>query len=181
MNRVRLLVFGLWAVAYSARTEAACGMVFGADWAIAFSAPARWDSLCNTEKTAGAGGAALTLWPQGTTVGDAPAVMYVTVNEKNRRSLAVFAADEQQRFRSDKPNVVVRFEPAMSAGGSAPKVVFRATDARNQQLIAYVEGPTRFFVVVMSARSAQALEEHQSALPSLLNSFVAMKVSAERR
>ena len=56
---------------------------------------ARWAAQCYAGRAAGA---ALALWPQGTTLADAPAVMSVTVNEKNRRSLALFAADEQQRF-----------------------------------------------------------------------------------
>jgi hypothetical protein len=34
-------------------------------------------------------------------------MMSVTVNDKNARSLALFAADDQRRFRSGKPNVTV--------------------------------------------------------------------------
>ena len=174
MKRLLVLVFALFVAASGAHAIAGCGLVFGSDWAFAFSTPARWAAQCYAGRAAGA---ALALWPQGTTLADAPAVMSVTVNEKNRRSLALFAADEQQRFRSGKPNLAVRFEPGMSVGGRAA-LVFRATDRQVHDLIAYVEGPTRFFVVVISARNADALKEQKGAFQSLLNSFVPMKVKS---
>jgi hypothetical protein len=154
--------------------DAGCGIVFGGDWAFAFSTPARWVSQCHAEKAVGA---ALALWPQGTTFAQAPAVMSVTVNEKHRQSLALFAAGDQQRRRSDTPNVTVRFEPGMSVGGRTGALVFRASGDRTHEFIAYVEGPTRFFVVAVSARHARSLDESKGALQSLLNSFVPMKVT----
>ena len=175
MKRLLVLVFVLFGTASWTNADAGCGIVFGSDWAFTFSAPARWISQCRAGTAAGA---ALALWPQGTTVAEAPAVMSVTVNEKHRHSLALFAADEQQRRRTDAPNVTVRFEPGMSVGGRAGALVFRATGDRNHELIAYVEGPTRFFVVEVSARNARSLDESKGAFQSLLNSFVAMKVTS---
>jgi hypothetical protein len=175
MKRLLVLVFVLFVTATWANADAGCGLVFGSDWAFAFSTPARWIAQCHAEKSVGA---ALALWPQGTTFSEAPAVMSVTVNEKRRQSLALFAAGEQQRFRSDKPNVSVRFEPGMSVGGRAGALVFRASGDRNHELIAYVEAPTRFFVVAVSARNAQSLDESKGAFQSLLNSFVPMKVTS---
>jgi hypothetical protein len=104
--------------------------------------------------------------------------MSIAVKEKRRHSLALFAADEQQGLRSDKPNLTVRFEPGMSVGGRAAALVFRASGDRNHELIAYVEGPTRFFVVAVSARNARSLDESKGAFQSLLNSFVPMKVTS---
>ena len=173
MTRRLILLFALCLTAGRANADAGCGIIFGSDWAFAFSAPARWTAQCSAQQTAGA---AVTLWPQGTLTAAAPAMMYVTVTVKNRRSLALFAADAQQRLRSDKPNLAVRFVPGMSIAGGVAALVFRATDARNHELIAYVEGPTRFFAVVMSARSEKSLEDYRGAFKSLLNSFVPMRV-----
>lgn len=175
MKWLLVVLLALPVTAGRAEAEAGCGIVFGNDWAFAFSAPAQWAAQCRTETTAGA---ALRLWPRETTFADAPVSMTVTVREKNPRSLALFAADEQQRFRSGKPNVTVRFEPGFPVGGGAAGLVFRATDERNHEFIAYLEGPTRFFVVVMSARTAESLEAHRADFKSLLNSFVPMKVKS---
>ena len=175
MKRVLVLVFVVCVMGSRANADAGCGIVFGGDWAFGFSAPARWVSQCNAEKTAGA---TVALWPQGTTLAAAPAVMDVTVKEKNQRSLAMFAADEQQRFRSGKPNATVRFEPGMSVAGGAAALVFRAADSRDHELIAYLQGPTRFFIVAMSVRNGRSLDEYKGAFQSLLTSFVPMKVTS---
>jgi hypothetical protein len=174
MKRLLVVLFALCLAASVANADAGCGLIFGSDWAFAFSAPARWVTQCRAEQA----GAAVTLWPQGTLTAAAPAMMYVTVNAKNGLSLALFAADAQQRLRSGKPNLAVRFVPGMSVAGRAA-LVFRETDARNHELVAYVEGPTRFFVVAISARNAKALEDNQGAFKTLLASFVPMKVTTQ--
>ena len=176
MKRALVAAFFLCVIVARANADAGCGLVFGGDWAFAFSTPARWVSQCRAEKSADVA----LLWPLGTTFADAPAVIRVTVNEKRRHSLALFAADEQQRFRSNKPNATVRFEPGMSVNGGNAALVFRATENRNDELIAYVEGPTRFFTVAISARHAHSLDEYKGAFQSLLNSFVPMKVTAPK-
>jgi len=65
----------------------------------------------------------------------------------------------------------------MSVAGAAA-LVFRASGDRNHELIAYVDGPTRFFVIAISARNARSLDESKGAFQSLLNSFVPMKVTS---
>jgi len=171
VKRVLALVFVLGLTASSAKADAGCNVVFGSDWAFAVSTPARWMSLCQSGKDRGA---ALAVWPQGTLLAYAPAVMSVTVTDKNRPSLALFAADEQQRLRSTKPKVTVRFEPGLSVNGR-PALVFRVNDARTHQLIAYVEGPTRFFVVKISAGTTQSLQQSRAAFQTMLNSFTPMR------
>jgi hypothetical protein len=108
--------------------------------------------------------------------------MYVTVSEKNLPSLTAFATDEQRRFRSEAPNVTVRSEPPLSIGGGATALVFRLSGdpGQNHELIAYIEGPTKFFIVAISARSAESLNEHQAAFQSLLKSFVPMTATVQR-
>lgn len=157
-----------------ARAESDCTIIYGEDWAFVFEAPARWTSQCRAENSVGA---ALALWPEGTTFADASAVMYVTVNERKPRTLKAFAADEQRRFRASVPDVIVRAEAPMAVGGGATALVFRLTGdpGQNQELIAYVEGPTRFFIVVISARNAHSLEKYEGVFQSLLKSFVPMR------
>jgi hypothetical protein len=171
VKRLLALVFVLGLTASSAKADTGCGVVFGSDWAFAVSAPARWQSLCQSGR---ADGAALALWPDGTLLPHAPAVMSVMVTDKNRRSLARFAADEQQWLRSRKPKVAIRFEPGLAVNGG-PALVFRVNDARTHQLIAYVEGPTRFFVVAISAKTTQSLQESRGAYQTMLNSFMPMR------
>jgi len=171
VKRLLALVFALVLAGSLAKADAGCGVVFGSDWAFTVSAPVRWQSTCQQGK---AGGAALALWPQGTLLAYAPAVMSVVVNDKNRRSLARFAADEQQWLRSRKPKITVRFEPGLAVN-VLPALVFRVNDARTHQLIAYVEGPTRFFVVAISAKTTQSLQESRGTFQTMLNSFTPMR------
>jgi len=171
VTRLLAVVFVLGLTASSANADAGCGVVFGSDWAFAVSTPARWLSVCQSGKAAGA---ALALWPEGTLLAHAPAVMSVKVTDKNRRSLALFAADEQQRLRASKPKATVRFEPGLSVNGR-PALVFRVNDPRTHQLIAYVEGPTRFFVIAISAGTPKSLQESRGAFQTMLNSFMPMR------
>jgi len=103
--------------------------------------------------------------------------MYVTVNGKEDPSLEAFAAAEQQRFRAIAPKVkVMPAGPMVAANGKRALVVRLSGDlGQNHELVAYTEGPTAYFIVVLSARNPQALEEHRPAFQALLQSFSPMK------
>lgn len=169
----------LWATAYSASADTDCGgIVYGKDWAFVFATPDRWTSLCRAEKAIGA---ALALWPRETTFADAPAVMYVTVSEKNEPTLQEFAADEQQHFRSTALNVTVRAEMPMVVGGGQSALVFHLSGdpGQNHELVSYVEGPTKYFIIAISARSAESLEQYRGAFIALMKSFVPMEAKID--
>ena len=157
-----------------AHAQSGCAIVYGDNWAFLFATPERWVSQCRAERQTGA---ALALWPDGTTFADAPAVMYVTVNGKEDPSLEAFAAAEQQRFRAIAPKVkVMPAGPMVAANGKRALVVRLSGDlGQNHELVAYTEGPTAYFIVVLSARNPQALEEHRPAFQALLQSFAAME------
>ena len=164
----------LVAIVSVAHAQSGCAIVYGDNWAFLFATPERWVSQCRAERQTGA---ALALWPDGTTFADAPAVMYVTVNGKEDPSLEAFAAAEQQRFRAVAPKVkVMPGGPMVAANGKRALVVRLSGDlGQNHELVAYTEGPTAYFIVVLSARNPQALEEHRPAFQALLQSFSPMK------
>ncbi|PYM30942.1 MAG: hypothetical protein DMD80_01475 [Candidatus Rokuibacteriota bacterium] len=164
----------LVAIVSVAHAQSGCAIVYGDNWAFLFATPERWVSQCRAERQTGA---ALALWPDGTTFADAPAVMYVTVNGKEDPSLEAFAAAEQQRFRAIAPKVkVMPAGPMVAANGKRALVVRLSGDlGQNHELVAYTEGPTAYFIVVLSARNPQALEEHRPAFQALLQSFSPMK------
>jgi len=164
----------LVAIVSVAHAQSGCAIVYGDNWAFLFATPERWVSQCRAERQTGA---ALALWPDGTTFADAPAVMYVTVNGKEDPSLEAFAAAEQQRFRAIAPKVkVTPAGPMVAANGKRALVVRLSGDlGQNHELVAYTEGPTAYFIVVLSARNPQALEEHRPAFQALLQSFSPMK------
>jgi len=123
MKRLLVLAFALWLTASWAKADAGCGIVFGSDWAFSFSAPARWAAQCHAEKPAGA---AVALWPQGTTIADAPAVMSVTVNDKNPRSL-----------RYSPPTTSSDFDPASRTSPSVSSLGCRSAAARPHSRFAW--------------------------------------------
>src|SRR5947207_13676671 len=169
-----VLASALVAIASLAYAQTGCAIVYGDNWAFLFATPERWVSLCRAERQTGA---ALTLWPEGSTFADAPAVMYVTVSGRGDPSLEAFAAAEQQRFRASAPKVkVTPAGPMAVANGKRALVVRLSGDpGQNHELVAYTEGPTAFYIVDLSARNVQAIEEHRPAFQPLLQSFSPMK------
>ncbi|HKN58560.1 MAG TPA: hypothetical protein VJV97_06890 [Gemmatimonadaceae bacterium] len=164
----------LVAIVSVAHAQSGCAIVYGDNWAFLFATPERWVSKCRAERQTGA---ALALWPNGTTFADAPAVMYVTVSGKDEPSLEAFAAGEQQHFRATAPKAKVSpVEPMAVADGKRALVVRLSGDpGQNHELVAYTQGPTAYFIVVLSARSVKALEEYRPAFQALLQSFAPME------
>lgn len=170
---VCVLVLGISIAASTADAEGGCSIMYGSDWAFTFATPDHWMSLCGAERAVGA---ALALWPQGTTFADAPAIMYVSVNEKSGLTLEEFTADEQRRFRADAPQLTIHSERPMVAGGGHRALVYSLSGdpGGNHELVGYVEGPTAFFILVVSSRNAESLERSRSAYHALIKSFVPM-------
>jgi hypothetical protein len=165
----------LVSIVWLAHAQTGCAIVYGKDWAFLFATPERWVSLCRAERQVDA---ALALWPEGTTFAEAPAVMYVTVSAKEEPSLEAFATVEQQRFRATAPkSKVTPVGPMAVADGKRALVVRLSGDpGQNHELVAYAEGPTAYFILVLSARSVKALEEYRPAFRALLQSFAPMKM-----
>lgn len=108
--------------------------------------------------------------------------MYVTVSTKDYPTIEAFAADEQQRFRSNAPDLKVTAETSIHTGGGQDALVFHLAGdpGRNHELVGYVDGPTKYYIVVISARSADLLKRYQPAFRFLLDSFVPMKARIDQ-
>ena len=170
------LLYGFAAFVFtvaSAHAQSDCSIVYGKDWAFAFSTPAGWSSLCRAERLVGV---PVAFWPVGSTFADSAVVMYVNVSTKVEPSLPDFVRSSQSLFRQKAPNVVfVPLEP-IEATPKLRALHFSASGdpGGNVERITYVEGPTAYFVIVLSARTPKALEQAQPAFRQLLQSFIPM-------
>lgn len=168
----------LLAFATPARSEPTCTLVYGKTWAFLVDVPEGWRAQCRAEQNLGA---AIGIWPKDSTFADAPAVMYITVSTRNDPTLEAFAAGEQERFRASAPEVrFVAIEPGPRVGGRQALLFGVSGDAgRNIERVAYVEGPTAYFILVISERTAQDLERSQAAFDTLLRSFMPMEARTQ--
>lgn len=105
--------------------------------------------------------------------------MYVNVSSKDAPSLGEFARSAQEQFRQQAPDVVFQSLVLGGNGSKVPMLHFSATGdpGGNVERVTYVEGPTAYFILVLSARNALALQEAQSAFRELLRSFVPMEAT----
>lgn len=152
---------------------AACDIVYGSDWAFLSDNPAGWDSACGDQSL---DGTAITLWPAKQGLAKASAIIYVTVSHKDPAGLKAFAKDEQARFKKSSPisrvsavpapTKAVKYNYALARFGNAP--------GNREELVAYLEGPTANFVLVLSADSVAAFDAYQPAFLRYLASFIPM-------
>lgn len=162
-----------------ARAQSDCGIIYGNNWAFAFETPAGWTPLCGAEQQIGA---PLALWHKGHSFADSPAVMYVNVSSKDEPSLPEFVKLSQNLFRQQAPGVV--FKPLKPIEGTTKltAMYFSATGdpGGNVERITYVEGATAYFIVVLSARNAKALQRAQPSYRKLVQSFIPMAASIQK-
>jgi hypothetical protein len=174
MQKNRLLsIFALIVFSITPSIASAnCNLLYGDYWAFVFSTPANWSSLCRAEKKYGM---ALAIWPTGSSFEQAPAVMYVSVNQKEGKSLTEFNKWSLETFRKAKPQIV--FKPlTFEAKSKLNAMHFSATGGPegNFDRIAYIEGPSAYFMMILSAQSAEALDSALPAYRELFESFSPM-------
>ena len=162
-----LLLIGLSSPAF------ACGIVYGSDWAFLSEDPAGWDSACADQSL---DGTAITLWPAKEGPTNASAIIYVTVSDKDPAGLKAFANDEQERFKKSSPISRVSAVPTPAKTGKFSYVLARFNNApgKREELVAYLEGPTANFVLVLSADSAAAFNAYRPAFLEYVARFVPM-------
>jgi hypothetical protein len=158
----------------------ACGIVYGSDWAFLAQAPEDWVESCGE---AAMDRTAITLWPAGQTPERADALMYVTVSGKGGQDLQGFAAGEVARFTASSQGSIVTHLPVASTKPSAPRRLVHIADApgARDELVAYVEGPTRFFIIVLSADSAALRRKYRSAFDRFVADFEPMERTQDGR
>jgi hypothetical protein len=152
----------------------ACGIVYGSDWAFVAQAPEDWAEACGDEAM---DETALTLWPANQTPDQADALMYVTVSDKARQSLQAFAEQEIARFKASSKTSVLSDLPAASSKGDAVRRLVHITDAPGgrDEFVAYVEGPTSFFIIVLSADSSALGQKYRPIFDQFVADFYPME------
>jgi hypothetical protein len=180
-RRAICVLFALVALTASVDAKSDCQMVYGSNWAFAFATPKAWSSLCKAERQFGV---PVAIWPDGSTFADAQAVMYINVSAKSESEpdLPAFVRYSQSLFRAQAPSV--KFTPLNLPAGVAnsPALYYSASGdpGGNSENIAYIEGPTAYFIVVLSARTTEALRRAQTAYVQLLTSFVPMAATVQK-
>jgi len=108
--------------------------------------------------------------------------MYVTVSAKDEASLPAFVNSSQRIFRQKAPNVVFVSLESPEPTLKLSALYFSATGdpGGNVERIAYIEGPTAYFIVVLSARTSEALGQAQPAFRELLQSFAPMAAEVHK-
>jgi len=135
--------------------------------------PRDWSSACGPNAMLGT---VTTLWPSGQVPSRANAIIYVTVSDPVLANLEAFAADEQAKFVDTTPgSSVAPVEGAQTAAGVRRIMVRYHNASRNRdELVAYVEGPAAYYMIVLTAASTDDLETHRTALLEFLEGFIPM-------
>jgi hypothetical protein len=153
----------------------ACDIVNGSNWAFISQAPSGWTAACGDDAMKET---AITLWPQEQSPSAAHALIYVTVSGKENDNLASFVQGEIARYRAEatdqeKPE----FEPQPEVSPTRRLVhVANATGGRDE-LVEYIEGPTAYFIVVLTTESPVATKQYLAAYQAFLDSFSPASVS----
>jgi hypothetical protein len=123
-------------------------------------------------------GTAITLWRSDQKPESADSLIYVTVSTKDLPTLQAFASDAIARFRSSAPAVRVRLlEPPLAS----PKVKVQLVGFSNappgdrEELVAYIEGPSAYFIAVVTSESAKALAARKQDFLAFVSKFVPMQ------
>jgi hypothetical protein len=152
---------------------AACGIVYGSDWAFVAQSPGGWTEACGDEamdKTA------LTLWPSSQTPDHADVLMYVTVSGKGRQSLQEFAVQEIARFKaSSKTSILSELATASSDGVVRRLLHIANAPGGRDEYLAYIEGPASYFIVVLSADSSTLGQKYRPAFDEFVADFYPME------
>lgn len=173
------LLLATAALLVACAANASCQIAYGASWAIGFETPKGWKSACGVDAQLGA---PIALWPSGSTFADAAAVMYINVSIKDPPTLPAFAEYSQRQFRAQAPNV--SFSP-LKTGAHIRNAKILSFSAKgdpggNSESISYIEGPSAFFIAVVSARTPQALENARPAYIDLLKSLIPMTAKVQK-
>lgn len=152
-----------------------CGIVYGKDWAFMTETPAGWSSACHKQAMQGT---AITLWPTAQKPDSSDSLIYVTVSTKDLPTLSAFASDAIARFKASAPSVrVSQLEtPAASTKIKLELVAFSGAPPGNrEEIVAYIEGPTAYFIAVITAESAHALAARKTDFLAFVSKFVPMQ------
>jgi hypothetical protein len=154
----------------------ACGIVYGTDWAFVSVPPKGWDAACGDGSMEGTN---ITLRPHSQPESDPNGLIYVTVNDKNPPTLGAFAIDEQTRLKHSSPATHVSQMKVPNHTGKFTYILARVQNAPGgrEEIVAYLDGPTAFYILVLSAKSASVLNDYKAAFLEYVDSFTPMAFS----
>jgi hypothetical protein len=151
---------------------AACSIVYGSNWALVSEPPEGWDSACGNDAMEGT---SITLWPTEQAASKADALIYVTVSGKDPAGLGAFAQDEQNKFKQSSPASSVSAlavpEPHKT---NYILVRYKHASGNREELVAYMEGPSVYYIIVLTADSDLVLERDRPAFLEYVATVIPM-------
>jgi hypothetical protein len=146
-----------------------CNIVYGDDWAFISQPPPAWTEACGPHAMTET---AITLWPAAQDSNKAEALIYVTVSGKGNQTFDAFVAQEQASYRardaSQGSSVVSRLRHISPTRQSIH--IANAQGGRNE-VVVYVDGPTAYFIVVLTSDSPAHEVKYRGAFDRFLASF----------
>lgn len=168
-----------------AATQGACTIVYGDTWGFMVDVPPDWSSACGDRAMAQT---ALTMWPSDESPDALSALMYVSVSMPRGRSLDAFIQGDLARYTKGAvtPGSASPKQPAMQVGGierisSGRRLVHIAhADGDRDELVAYIKGPTAYFILVLDTSSPAMTATYRPAFKAVLDSFDPLRVTIDR-
>jgi hypothetical protein len=154
----------------------ACGIVYGSNWGFISETPDGWAAACGNGAMSGT---AVTLWPKEQNPSASDALIYVTVSDKGKETLDDFIAEDIKGFKAKalKARREVTVENILPSLSKARMVRFIDTAGKQYERVAYVEGPTAYFIVVLSADSQVHEQKYRPVFENYLAAFTPMSVT----
>jgi hypothetical protein len=173
---VGILFALLLAVSPQARAQGAqCMIVYGQNWAFMLQVPDGWNAACGKDAMKQT---AITLWPSAEKRDQLDAIMYVTVSEKGHDTLASFVAADMATYKVGDPDSE-KMDVASKEQISPTRILFHIRHATGDrdELVEYIQGPTAYFIVVLTTESSAMTKMYRPAFTEITKSFVAMTLN----
>jgi hypothetical protein len=148
----------------------ACDIVYGDGWAFVSTAPEGWNAACGEDAT---DGTALTLWPSDQAPEAAHALIYVAVSDKRSDTLSSFIEGEVAGYREAAPDAgSLSVGPIQDVSPTRRMIHYGNATGGRDELVEYIEGPSAFFIAVLTTESPSATERYKAAFESFLGGFL---------
>ena len=152
-----------------AKLSPTCNIIYGDNWAFISQVPPDWAEACGAQAMAET---AVTLWPAAQTPNKAEALIYVTVSGKANQTFDAFIVHEQSFYRAHDPSpsspVIGRLRHISPTRQSIH--IANAQGGRDE-LVVYIEGPTAYYIVVLTADSPAHEAKYLDAFDRFIASF----------
>lgn len=179
---ISILRRGAWLLALFmgiSAPAAACGIVYGKDWALKMEAPTGWELACGKRAMRGT---SATMWRSSQSAATANTYIYVTVTNGNRpKTLERFITADRVDYMARSPNMTVeQVKTGKNAQGFAYTVMhYGHVSGDREELVAYMEGQTAYYIVVMTTTSTGELERNRPDFMRYLDSLIPMTLTVE--